>query len=335
MMNRCVRLTLLLALVAAPPRAVESQPMLMSLVREANAADSAGRHREAADLWRRVHAITGGDPSPLYLVAQSEARAGDPQAALAALRSAVRDGLVIPESALEREAAFAAVRAHPDWSALVAEKRTLDRSRNDALRHELLKLAEQDQGNRADIMAFVQRVGAGSAQADSAERVLAAADAPLQARLRRIVADHGWPGRHLVGDDGAHAAWLILQHADSAWQREMLGVLRAATRRNDARPGDFAFLEDRVRSNAGLPQRYGNALKNSTVAGAAPMLAPLEMPECVDARRAAMLLSPLADYLAVFGVSQAPAGAGPCRGEVSREWLLRDDPPAATLPSTR
>jgi hypothetical protein len=173
-------------------------------------------------------------------------------------------------------------------------------------------------------MAFVQRVGAGSPQADSANRVLVASDAPLLAQLQKIVAEHGWPGRRLVGDDGAHAAWLILQHAEPAWQREMIGVLREATRRNDARPGDYAYLEDRVRSDSDLPQRFGNSLKSSTVPGAPPLPAPLEVPECVDARRAAMLLSPLADYLAMFGVSQAPPAPGPCRAEVSRESLLRD-----------
>ncbi len=32
------------------------------------------------------------------------------------------------------------------------------------------------------------------------------------ARLQEIVAEHGWPGRSLAGEDGADAAWLVLQH---------------------------------------------------------------------------------------------------------------------------
>jgi hypothetical protein len=32
-------------------------------------------------------------------------------------------------------------------------------------------------------------------------------------RLDEIVDAHGWPGKSLVGEDGAHAAWLIAQHA--------------------------------------------------------------------------------------------------------------------------
>jgi hypothetical protein len=32
-------------------------------------------------------------------------------------------------------------------------------------------------------------------------------------RMREIVANHGWPGRSLVDEDGAHAAWTLVQHA--------------------------------------------------------------------------------------------------------------------------
>jgi hypothetical protein len=325
-MTGCVRFAFLVGLAIAIPRAAESQ-LLVSIARQANAADSAGRHREAAVLWRQGHGIAGGDPTILYLVAGSEARAGNNLAAVTALQAAVRDGLVIPDAALERDLAFQRLHTLTGWATLLAEKRLLDRGRNDTLRRELLQLAERDQANRTDIAAVVQRFGFRSSQADSADKALGAADAPLQARLRRIVAEHGWPSRRLVGDDGAHAAWLLLQHADSGFQREMIAVLRDAARRNDARTGDFALLEDRMRMNSGLLQRYGNALKSSTVPGAPPLLAPIEMEECVDARRAAMLLPPLADYLAMFGVVHVPAAQRSCRIAVSRESLLRDEPP--------
>jgi hypothetical protein len=36
------------------------------------------------------------------------------------------------------------------------------------------------------------------------------------ARLRAIVSQYGWPGRSLVGEDGADAAWLLLQHTRPA-----------------------------------------------------------------------------------------------------------------------
>jgi len=33
------------------------------------------------------------------------------------------------------------------------------------------------------------------------------------ARLAALIDANGWPGRSRVGEDGARAAWLILQHA--------------------------------------------------------------------------------------------------------------------------
>jgi hypothetical protein len=31
------------------------------------------------------------------------------------------------------------------------------------------------------------------------------------------VTEHGWPGRSLVGEDGAEHAWCLVQHAAHSW----------------------------------------------------------------------------------------------------------------------
>ena len=48
---------------------------------------------------------------------------------------------------------------------------------------------------------------------------LARIDAEKADRLRQILSDHGWPGKSLVGEQGAHDAWLIAQHALGCRQR--------------------------------------------------------------------------------------------------------------------
>jgi hypothetical protein len=42
--------------------------------------------------------------------------------------------------------------------------------------------------------------------------------------LKELIAVRGWPGVSLAGEDGAHAAWLLVQHADAepAFQRGAL-----------------------------------------------------------------------------------------------------------------
>jgi hypothetical protein len=77
--------------------------------------------------------------------------------------------------------------------------------------------------------------------------------------IRKIVAEHGWPGRSLVGDDGAHAAWLVVQHMDTEldFQRSCLALMEQAFLVGEVGPQEFAYLTDRVRSHEGRPQMYG------------------------------------------------------------------------------
>lgn len=82
---------------------------------------------------------------------------------------------------------------------------------------------------------------------------------PRVARLKEIVARHGWPGRSLVGEDGAHAAWLIAQHADfdPAFQRDCLDRMRLAFAQGEVTAQELSFLTDRVYLEEGKPQMYG------------------------------------------------------------------------------
>lgn len=113
--------------------------------------------------------------------------------------------------------------------------------------------------------------------------------------LARLVRRDGWPGISVAGADGAHAAWLLAQHADRLpeVQRMFLGAMREAVERGDAERKDLAYLEDRVRVNAGRPQLYGTQY-GVTEAGFGPR--PIEDPGRLDERRAAVGLQPMAEY---------------------------------------
>ncbi|MCE9573323.1 MAG: hypothetical protein K8W52_09215 [Deltaproteobacteria bacterium] len=115
------------------------------------------------------------------------------------------------------------------------------------------------------------------------------------AALAAMIDAHGWPGVRLVGKDGAHAAWLLAQHADldRAFQKRCLALLEVAVAHGDAAPNEYAYLYDRVALAEHRLQRYG-----TQVMGTEP--APLEDPANVDARRSAVGLGPLDEYLKPF-----------------------------------
>jgi uncharacterized protein (DUF952 family) len=81
-------------------------------------------------------------------------------------------------------------------------------------------------------------------------------------RLRDILAEHGWPGRAVAGDDGAAAAWLVAQHAigEPDFQRRVLPLLEQAALRSDIPLWQPAYLIDRIRMFEGWPQVYGTQM---------------------------------------------------------------------------
>ncbi|MET9553617.1 DUF6624 domain-containing protein [Streptomyces sp. NPDC006645] len=111
--------------------------------------------------------------------------------------------------------------------------------------------------------------------------------------LRRVVAEHGWPGRTLVGDDGADAAWLIALYADvePELQRRALRLLATAVERGEAAIQQWAHLYDRCSVNAGKRQLYGTQYQHGP---AGMTVLPILGPAGLDNRRASVGLPPFA-----------------------------------------
>lgn len=153
---------------------------------------------------------------------------------------------------------------------------------------------------RAEIDQEIRRVLDGP-EGLSPEHVrrMVAIDADNAAWLREVIAEHGWPGRRLVGPDGAADAWLLAQHADGdpALQAECLSALREAARRGDATPPQVAYLTDRVRCARGEAQIYGTQFWYGPDGRGDLQPKPIADPEHLDSRRAAAGLEPFAEYL--------------------------------------
>ena len=79
------------------------------------------------------------------------------------------------------------------------------------------------------------------------------------ARLKQIIAQHGWPDRDLVGADGTLAAWFIAQHAigEPDFQRQVLRLVQEKVKQGKVPAAQEAYLWDRIAMYEGRPQRYG------------------------------------------------------------------------------
>lgn len=175
------------------------------------------------------------------------------------------------------------------------------------LRARLLDLKERDQEARAAVVAAMQiatRGEDGSIRFDGdgaeAMRAMNEIDAESSDFLEAMIETHGWPTIDMVGEDGAHAAWLLAQHADARpeLQQRVLGLMEPLVAQEQASGKDFALLTDRVLSAQGKPQVYGTQF-TSDEDGVFRPKATIDW-DRVDERRAEVGLVPMAFYADVM-----------------------------------
>lgn len=196
------------------------------------------------------------------------------------------------------------------WVALLLVQESQVASGNPApqepeLRQELLAMSAEDQRVRREMLSELGEQGFtfGSAESFGNLKVLfimlregwkqSQLGRKNRGRLEEIVETHGWPGKTLVGEDGASAAWLLVQHSDAdvAFQKRCLALMEAVPK-EEVSAKNLAYLTDRVLVAEQKMQRYGTQM------GANFEVRPIEDAEHVDARRAEIGLPPLADYVA-------------------------------------
>jgi uncharacterized protein DUF6624 len=160
-----------------------------------------------------------------------------------------------------------------------------------ALCDDLLAMAAEDEATRARLVSE-------DASFEGYHPELQRVHRRNAAELMAIVDAHGWPGRALVGDAGADAAWRIAQNSigEPHVMRRAVALVREALNTGDVPGWHGAFLIDRICVFEGRPQVYGTQLDWDDQ-GAFGVVE-LDDPAGVDARRAALGLPPLAEQVA-------------------------------------
>ncbi len=156
-----------------------------------------------------------------------------------------------------------------------------------AVREELLQMVKEDQDARSAVI-----------KAELKDPVLwdrvTKIDEKNTDRLKSLVAQHGWLGKSQVGEDGAHAAWLLVQHADRdrMFQRDCLEKMKQSFKDGEVSGKDLAYLVDRVAVAEKKKQIYGTQFQG-TCGSMKPQ--PIEDEQHVDDRRKSVGLTTMAE----------------------------------------
>ena len=135
-------------------------------------------------------------------------------------------------------------------SKLYGAKKTM----NDALRKELIAMVEKDSEMR-------QRLAdSGELATNEYHPLMREIHEENNQRIKEVVSEYGWPGISLVGKEGVHAAWFLVQHAvlEPEFQEQCVALLKDAVEVREAKGVYLAMLNDRVLIRQGKPQIYGS-----------------------------------------------------------------------------
>jgi hypothetical protein len=160
---------------------------------------------------------------------------------------------------------------------------------NEELRAELKRMAREDQETREELLR------AGKLPQGSYAPEMRRVHERNNSRMREIIAQHGWPGRSVAGEDGCEAAWLVVQHAvlEPEFQRECVPLLERAVASGEAPGWQLAYLTDRVLMHEGKAQIYGTQYLPVKGGKSVPYI--IADPENVDALRHTVGLCSLAE----------------------------------------
>jgi hypothetical protein len=175
----------------------------------------------------------------------------------------------------------------------------------DSVIHVLFDVDDDDQQYRLQLEELREANKADSQVVKGIFKKMKAADSVNLVKVAAIIDKYGWLGPDEIGDQCNTAIFMVIQHADLSTQQRYLPIMRAAALKARIKARHLAMLEDRVNVLTGKKQKYGSQIFWDTWKRVY-LLAPLEDPDNVDARRSAVGLPPLKIYLSGYGIIWNP-----------------------------
>lgn len=171
--------------------------------------------------------------------------------------------------------------------------------------HELVKILDEvyrtDQGVRSGIRDSITKYGNDSKEVSTIWKNMSKIDSTNEVIVTKILDEHGWLGKDLIGSNGNTTLFLVIQHAGLETQLKYIPMLREAVKNGNARGGSLALMEDRVALRQGKKQIYGSQIGSNNNTGK-QVVQPLIDPKNVDERRKLVGLGPISEYTLRFGI---------------------------------
>lgn len=273
-----------------------------SLVAKASELYDAKQYRASADAYSAAFKTLDwkGTGEDRYNAACSWALAGVPDSAFFQLERLATAMKYKNYDHITTDTDLNSLHKDKRWKPLLEQikenKAKAELNLNRELAHVLDSIQEVDQDGRVRSNKIQEKHGYGSEELKKLWSEIHITDSTNLVKVCEILDKYGWLSPDVVGDNGNRTLFLVIQHSDLATQVKYLPMMREAVKKGAAQPSHLALLEDRVALRQGNKQIYGSQISSDPKTGEA-YVQPLDDPDHVDERRAAVGLEPLAKYV--------------------------------------
>jgi hypothetical protein len=259
---------------------------------QANRAYNEKKYLESVIAFQEAFKIEQKKSGDFYNAACAAALAGDKTLAFNWLEASIERGWM-GINHMKKDEDLVSLHDAEEWKKIIAQLQqkvdAIEAQYDKPLQATLLKILEDDQKYRIawDTVqeAYQQQLFEKMHIQDSINLI----------KITAILDKNGWVSWDKVGSHANSTLFLVIQHADLATQQKYLPMMRTAAQNNALERGNLAMLEDRMALREGKKQNYGSQISKNK--NGKFYVRPLEAPELVDKRRAAVDLEPLAIYL--------------------------------------
>lgn len=257
-------------------------------------------YKASAEEYDKAFALEDAQPRPrhLYNAACSWALAGNKEKSFEHLENFIKTGRYNLDW-MKNDSDLEPLHKEKKWTVLIQdleEKIKAEQATwNMAVREELKMIHHEDQYYRKMIDSISKKHDWESPEMKAHWKIINAKDSVNLIKVKKIIAEHGYPGKTLVGRDRMSTAFLVIQHSDLEVQEEYLPLLRAAADADELRWGSLALLIDRIHTRKDEPQIYGSQVRRNPETEKYEFF-PIKDPENVNKRRAEVGLRPIEDY---------------------------------------
>ena len=281
----------------AQTRYVSDDPKYVDNVLAAAKAYEEGNYKLCASCYEKAFEVTTKSKLSLYRAARCYSMAKKAKKAHYWLDQSLEDNVEsVSMWMAEDEGKFDYLKKKKKcWKKIDKKIAAYESTINVALRDELIKMQEEDQKYRMQM----NDVENGSDEMKALWEKQAAVDEKNIKRVEEIIAEHGYPGKSLVGNQAKIATFLIIQHADLSYQEKYLPLLQEAADKGEMQKSSLALLIDRINMRNDKPQIYGSQVGTDPFTGEL-WFHEIEDEMNVDKRRAEMGLGPLSEYAKYF-----------------------------------